>query len=240
MSLNMQTFKYKALILVLLWLNPTWLSADPLPETLELIYEVSFGVAELGSLRTLLTKQETHYEAVSETRAEGMASILLGGKVREICQFSIADNAVRPDNYRIIREGEEEFDYSVSFNWDERRVIFNNGNNVVIANGYIVDNCSAPFAFILGGAEVLKRTSLHIVGGKKVRRFENNAVDNELVSTPLGEFNAVKIEQVRFDRPDRKLMIWLAPERNNLPIKIVEQRNSRPDTTMLLTSVDGL
>lgn len=240
MSLSMQSFRRKALIFVLLWFSPAWSGADPLPETLELIYEVSFGVAELGSLRTLLKKQETHYEAVSETRAEGMASILLGGKVREVCQFSITNNAVVPDNYRIIREGKEEFDYSVSFDWDERRVIFNNGNNVVISSGYIVDNCSAPFAFILGGADVLRRTSLHIVGGKKVRRFKNNAIDNEIISTPLGEFNAVKIEQVRFDRPDRKLMIWLAPERNNLPIKIVEQRKSRPDTTMLLTSVEGL
>lgn len=238
----MHALNYKPLMLLLLGLCLVWSrsDADVLPEALELIYKVSFGVAELGSLRTQMKKQETHYEVVSETRAEGMASILLGGKVREMCQFSIVDNAIKPVNYRIIREGQEAFDHAVSFDWNERRVLFNNGDNIVISNGYIVDNCSVPFAFILGGADAFKQTSLHIVGGKKVRRFENSAIANEHISTPLGEFDAIKIEQVRFDRPDRKLVIWLAPERNNLPIKIVEQRKSRPDTTMLLTSVKGL
>lgn len=232
--------RIKLPLLLLLWLSPAWSTGDALPETLELIYEVSFGVAELGSLRTQLKKQEAHYEVVSETRAEGMASILLGGRVREMCQFLIANNAVKPVNYRIIREGKDAFDYSVSFDWDNRRVSFNDGSDVVISNGYIVDNCSVPFAFILGGAEVFKEKPLHIVGGRKVRRFENSAVVTERISTPLGEFNAIKIEQVRFDRPDRKLTIWLVPERNNLPVKIVEQRKSRPDTTMLLTSVTGM
>lgn len=238
----MRTLKWKLLALMLLWLNLAWSisNAGVLPETLELIYKVSFGVAELGSVHTQLKKLETHYEVVSETRAEGMASILLGGTVREMCRFSIVENAIKPVNYRITREGKEAFDYSVSFDWEERRVLFNDGNNIVVSNGYIVDNCSVPFAFILGGAEVFKQTSLHIVGGKKIRRFENSAIASEHISTPLGEFDAIKIEQVRFDRPDRKLMVWLAPERNNLPVKIVEQRQSRPDTTMLLTSVKGL
>lgn len=215
-------------------------SADTLPTTLELVYEVSFGVAELGSLSSKLKKQTNHYEVTSETRAEGMASILLGGTVREMCKFSVDDNAIKPAHYRIIREGRDAFDYSVSFNWDERRVLFSDGTDIVISDGYIVDNCSVPFAFIIGGATTFKQKTLHIVGGKKVRRFENNLIENEQVSTPLGKFDAVKIEQVRFGRPDRKLTIWLATDRNNLPIKIVEQRKSRPNTTMLLKSVEGL
>ena len=231
---------WKLLLLSALLLNPAWSKADALPETLELVYEVRFGVAELGSLHTQMRKQQAHYEVVSETRAEGMALILLGGKVREICQFSIADNAVKPVHYRIIREGQEAFDYSVSFDWQGGRVSFNDGNDVVISNGYVVDNCSVPFAFILGGAEAFREGPLHIVGGRKVRRFENSTIVAESISTPLGQFDAIKIEQVRFDHPDRKLTIWLAPGRNNLPIKIVEQRKSRPATTMLLTSVTGL
>ena len=214
--------------------------ADILPTNLELIYEVSFGVAELGSLSSKLKKQTDHYEVTSETRAEGMASILLGGTVREMCQFSIDNNAIKPAHYRIVREGRDAFDYSVSFNWDERRVMFSDGSDIVISDGYIVDNCSVPFAFIIGDPATFKQKTLHIVGGKKVRRFENSLIENEQVSTPLGKFDAIKIEQVRFDRPDRKLTIWLAPDRSNLPIKIVEQRKSRPDTTMLLKSVEGL
>lgn len=224
----------------MLGLNPAWSTADDLPDALEMTYAVSFGVAELGSLHTELKKQENHYEAVSETRAEGMAAILLGGKVKEMCRFSTIDNAVKPSNYRIIREGQDAFDYSVSFDWDKRLLSFDDGGAVTMSKGYIVDNCSVPFAFILGGADMFRETSLHIVGGKKVRQFKNNAITSEHIVTPLGEFDAVKVEQVRFDRPDRKLTFWLALERNNLPVKIEEQRSGRSKTTMLLTSVKGL
>lgn len=238
----MNIVKWKLLLLFLMGISLSWSksNADTLPANLELVYEVSFGVAELGSLSSKLTKQTNHYEVISETRAEGMASILLGGTVREMCKFSVDKNAIKPAHYRIIRKGRDAFDHSVSFNWNERRVLFSDGTDIVISDGYIVDNCSVPFAFIIGGAATFKQKTLHIVGGKKVRRFENNSIENAQVSTPLGKFDAVKIEQVRFDRPDRKLTIWLAPNRSNLPIKIVEQRKSRPDTTMLLKSVEGL
>lgn len=238
----MNSTKWTSSLLLLVGISIGWPAskADTLPTNLELVYEVSFGVAELGSLSSTLKKQTNHYEVTSETRAEGMASILLGGTVREMCQFSIDNNAIKPAHYRIVREGRDAFDYSVSFNWDERRVKFSDGSDVVISDGYIVDNCSVPFAFIIGGPATFKQKTLHIVGGKKVRRFENSLIENEQVSTPLGKFDAVKIEQVRFDRPDRKLTIWLALNRSNLPIKIVEQRKSRPDTTMLLKSVEGL
>ena len=214
--------------------------ADSLPESMELIYKVSLGAAELGSLSSKLERRGDHYEVTAETRAEGMASILLGGTVREICRFSIDRNQVTPDSYRIIREGRDAFDRSASFDCEGRRVLFSNGMNVVISDGYIVDNCSLPFAFIIGGASTFEQRTLHIVGGNKVRRFEIPDISREQLNTSLGEFDTVRIEHVRFERPDRKLSVWLAPQRHNLPIKIVEKRKSRPDTTMILKSVEGL
>ena len=227
-------------VLIFVTIHGSKATAVNLPDSLDLEYEVSLGVAELGSLKAKLSRQADHYEVTAETYAEGMASILLGGTVREICQFTVKDGVVIPRHYRIIREGKDAFDRSVTFNWNERKVTFSSGADTVIYDGYIVDNCSVTFAFIAGGPTIFEERTLHIVGGKKVRRFENLDITDEQVTTPLGEFDTVRIEQVRFDKPDRKLIIWLAPERNNLPVKIVDQRKSRPDTIMLLKSVEGL
>lgn len=227
-------------ILIVLAMHGLRTAAASLPDSLGLVYEVSLGVAELGSLKAELTRQADHYQVTAETYAEGMASILLGGTVREICRFNVENGIVTPRHYRIIREGKDAFDRSVSFDWDQRRVMFSSGIDMVISDGYVVDNCSVTFAFIVGGPAIFEERTLHIVGGKKVRRFENLGVSDEQVTTPLGEFDTIRIEQVRFDKPDRKLIIWLAPARNNLPVKIVDQRKSRPDTIMLLKSVEGL
>ena len=238
----MNIIQWRRLLLLSVGLCFIWSqsSVAALPETLELEYEVRYGIFKLGSLSSRLKKQSDQYKVTNETHAEGVAAVLLGGTVRETCEFSIDNNVVTPTRYRIVREGKDTFDYSMSFNADKRRVSFNNGTNVILSEGYIVDNCSVTFAFILGGANAFKEKTLHIIGAKKVRRFENNQIEKQEVSTPLGKFDAVKIEQVRFDRPDRKLLVWLDPNRHNLPLKIVEQRKSRPDTTMLLKSVKGL
>lgn len=232
----------KYLVTILATLPFLWNSAvaEGLPDSMELIYKVSLGVAELGNLISTLERKDDVYEVTAETRAEGMASILLGGTVRELCRFSTDNNVLTPESYRIMREGKEAFDRTVSFDWDERKVMFSNGMNLVISDGYIVDNCSIPYALIVGGASTFEQRTLHIVGGKKIRRFENLSITEETVTTPLGEFDTLRIEQVRFDRPDRKLNIWLAPDKHNLPVKIVEQRKSRPDTTMVLKSYEGL
>lgn len=215
-------------------------AAQSLPDSIELEYEVTLGAAELGDLSSKLTKLDDYYEVTAETHAEGMASILLGGTAREYCRFTVDNNVVRPESYRIVREGQEAFDHKAEFNWDERAVHFSNGEKIVISDGYIVDNCSIPFALIAGGASTFENRVLHIVGGTKVRKFENLGISRERIKTALGEFDTVKIEQVRFERPDRKLTFWLAPDRHNLPVKIMEQRRSRPDTIMLLKSVKGL
>ena len=215
-------------------------AAQSLPDFIELEYEVTLGAAELGSLSSKLTKKDGYYEVTAETHAEGMASILLGGTAREYCRFTIDDNVVVPESYRIVREGQDAFDRKAGFNWDERTVQFSNGEKFVISDGYIVDNCSIPFAIIAGGASTFENRVLYIVGGAKVRRFENLSISKERVKTALGEFDTIKIEQVRFERPGRKLTFWLAPDRHNLPVKIMEQRKSRPETIMLLKSVKGL
>lgn len=230
------------LLLLVTALPVPWSDAEAggLPDSMELVYKVSLGVAELGSLISTLEQRGDGFVVTAETRAEGMASILLGGTVREICRFTTDDNVLTPESYRIVREGKDEFDRSVSFDWSKRSLTFSNGDSIVISDGYIVDNCSVPYAFIVGGASTFQRRTLHVVGGKKVRRFENLSVENDTVKTPLGEFETVRIEQVRFDRPDRRLTIWLAPDKHNLPVKIVERRKSRPDTTMVLKSYEGL
>lgn len=214
--------------------------AQSLPDTIELEYKVTLGAAELGGLSSKLTKKDGYYEAIAETHAEGMASILIGGTVREYCRFTVDDNVVTPESYRIVREGQDAFDRQAGFNWDERAVEFSNGEKIIISDGYIVDNCSIPFALIAGGASTFENRLLYMVGGSKVRKFYNLGISRERVQTAQGEFDTVKIEQVRFERPDRKLTFWIAPDRHNLPVKIVEQRKSRPDTTMLLKSVKGL
>ena len=221
----------------LLW--PAAGAANGLPDQLTLRYSVRLGSAELGSLLTQLTRKEQRFQVESETRAEGVAAILLGGELRESCEFEVKANQIRPLRYEVEREGRRGYRRHAEFRWPVNQVAFSSGLTAEIPNGYILDNCSVPFAFMLGGSEPFRETALHIVGGKRIRNFEHIGVTTEELKTPFGKIPSVRIEQRRTDNPTRRLIVWLAPSQHNLPVKMVEKRKSRV-VTMVLKSVQGL
>ncbi len=214
-------------------------SGELLPEELTLQYRVSLGSAELGSLSTRLRRTGDVYIVDSRTQAEGLASILLGGDVKESCMFSVKANEVQTRNYEVIREGRRGYRHSVKFDWQAGTIQFKNGETRPLPNGYTVDNCSVPFAFMVGKPDTFTNRTMHIVGGNRIRHFTNLSITEERLATPLGVLDSIRIEQQRHGRPERTFTVWVAPSRGNLPVKIVERRPSRV-TTMLLTSVSGL
>ncbi len=214
-------------------------AAGELPEQLTLRYSVQLGTAKLGSLLTQLTRHSDRFRVESETRVEGVAAILLGGEVRETCEFEVEANQVRPLRYEVEREGPKGYRRQAEFHWPANQVAFSSGETSAIPNGYTLDNCSVPFAFMLGGSEVFSQTALHIVGGRRIRNFEHIGVTREELKTPFGKIPSIRIEQRRTDNPTRKLIVWLAPGQHNLPVKMVEKRTSRV-ITMVLESVQGL
>ena len=219
---------------------PHWVRAEALPAVLELQYSVSVGMAQLGSLLTELRRDGEGYQVRSETRAEGMASILLGGSLRENCRFTVTDDHLQPNLYEVVREGRRAYQRSATFDWGSGQIRFSHGEEIAIPDdGYVVDNCSVPFAFMVSGSAVFDRQNLHVVGGKRIRHYESVKVVHEDLETPLGQLDTIRIEQRRVGKPERTLTIWVAPDRRNLPVKIVEQRKSRT-TTMMLRSVSGI
>lgn len=213
--------------------------SDLLPEELTLQYRVSLGSAELGSLSTRLRRSGNVYQVDSRTQAEGLASILLGGDVTESCVFSVNANEVQTRNYEVTREGKRGYRRSVKFDWHAGTIQFKGGDTRPLPKGYTLDNCSVPFAFMVGTRATFLDRMMHIVGGNRIRHFTNSSITEERLATPLGVLDSIRIEQQRYDRPDRTFTVWVAPSRGNLPVKIVERRPSRV-TTMLLTSVSGL
>ncbi len=229
-----------SILLICLALTPL-LSArsEVLPEELTLQYRVSLGSAELGSLSTRLRRAGDVYQVDSRTRAEGLASILLGGDVKESCVFSVKAHEIQTQNYEVTREGRRGYRHTVKFDWHAGTIQFKGGDTRPLPNGYTLDNCSVPFAFMVGKPDTFINRMMHIVGGNRIRHFTNLSITEERLATPLGVLDSIRIEQQRHGRPERTFTVWVAPTRGNLPVKIVEKRPSRV-TTMLLTSVSGL
>lgn len=217
-------------------------AAQTLPESVQLTYNVKLYDTELGNLVTRLSRDGSTYKVESETRAEGLASILLGGTLREQCEFVLSDSLeLKPRLYSIEKEGSDPYMHSAEYFWEDNEVRYDSGRSVHIPlEGYVIDNCAVPFAFAAAEDIALQEYPyLHILGGKRMRHYEDIKVSRETVKVPSGTYETIRIDQQRVDSDDKTLTVWVAPAEQNLAVKIEERRSFRV-TTMELLKAEGL
>lgn len=213
-----------------------------LPNSAKLTYDVSLYNTELGFLITTIDRRGNMYHVRSDTRAEGLAAILLGGSLHEECDFSVSGSLeVKPQRYTIEKDGRDSYTHSAHFLWAKMKVRYQDGNVLDIPQaGYVIDNCTVPFAFAAANSMSLKGYRyIHILGGETMRHFEEIRISRETIRVPAGKFDTVRIDQQRVGEPDKTLSIWVAPDKQNIAVKIVERRKFRV-TTMALTASDGV
>ncbi|MEO0369592.1 MAG: DUF3108 domain-containing protein [Pseudomonadota bacterium] len=191
-----------------------------------------FGKATLGRIETQLTEREGQYYVDSHTKAQGMAAILVGN-FRESCQFEIIEGRAVSRSYSGGRPKKQE--YLVGFDWQNRKVNFNEQESLDMPSGYIVDNCNMPFAIALLENSELSE-AIYIVDGKKtrIRGYKLVSRSKELLTTKLGQLETTKVVLEREFRSDKKLSLWLSKQHHFLPVKVEEIRKDRT-TTMLIT-----
>lgn len=201
--------------------------------TIDLVSD-KYGNARLGKVETQLSQSgESSYQVASATKAQGIAAILLGNNYREACDFEIDNGRAVSKTYAGGRR--DLSDYQVEFDWQARKIMFDDGETMDIPQGYVVDNCNMLFAAaLLKDVEELE-DSLYIVDGKKkrIRGYRLKSASDERLETDLGEFTTRKIVFERELKPERTLTFWLSPEYSYVPLKMVERRRKRTTTFMV-------
>lgn len=189
-----------------------------------------FGNATLGKVETNLSTTENGYLIESVTKAQGMAAIIIGSNLQEACEFDIIDGQAVSKRYSGGRIGKT--DYSVAYDWEQRKVKFDSGDSLDMPKGYLVDNCMFWFAAALLKGEGFSEQSTYVVDGKskRIRGFVLRTKSDETIETLVGSKEVVKVVLERELRPGRTLTFWLSPDDQYLPLRIEESRKSRTIT----------
>lgn len=197
----------------------------------------SFGNATLGKIESKLTKTDKGYAVISVTKAQGMAAIIIGSNEQQKCEFEIANGRAVTMTYGGGRVGKD--DYTVDFDWPERKVTFGSGEAIDMPQGYVVDNCMMPFAAALLKGQGLDGEAMYVVDGKKkrIRGYNLSSTSEEIIDTVLGPKKTVKMVLAREFKPEVTFTLWLSEDNQFLPLKIEEKRKSRT-TTLMVNSLE--
>lgn len=199
----------------------------------------TFGNATLGKIESTLTKTDSGYSVITVTKAQGMAAIIMGSNEQQICEFDINEGRAVTKTYGGGRIGKS--DYTVDFDWPERKVSFSTGETIDMPQGYVVDNCMMPFATAVLKGEGLSDESMYVVDGKKkrIRGYTLSSTTEEILDTVLGPQKTVKMVLAREFKPNVTFTFWLSTENQYLPLKIEEKRKSRT-TTMVVNNLERI
>ncbi len=201
------------------------------PVSIEYKIRISkFGNAILGRVQSSLSTTESGYTIESVTKAQGMALLLMQSNLQESCEFEVVDGRAVARNYT--GGTVDKMQYSVGYDWDNRKVNLSDQESLDMPQGYVVDNCIMWFATALLKGNLPEQERIYVVDGKskRIRGYKLRSKGDETISTSLGDRDTLKVVLERELRPNRTLTFWLSKTDQFLPVRIEESRKSRTTT----------
>jgi len=194
-------------------------------------YTVNIFGSNLGEVHTRIRHDDKGFDIHSVTKAEGAASLLMGGDLLQDCKFSTSDQKIVLNSSVTEKLGSKSFKSSVALDHKNNKISFagKDGNKKIdIPSGYIVDSCNFQFAAAYTAKEILKNQTIYVIGGKRnrIKGYIFKSESQETLKTPLGEIEATKIVLERELNPEKQFIFWVSEKHPFFPLKMMDKRKS--------------
>ena len=184
------------------------------PKEVEVVYQVARNGMALAEVSQRLTHDGRSYR-LSETW-KGKGFLAGRGDIERSSHGAVAADGLRPLKFEDKRPKRDalhaEFDPAAKTPTLQRQ-----------------DQLS--FMWTLAFSPPRDLVTASVADGKRVTSYTYKVAGREKVKTPAGEFNALKLVKQKDSPEDKTTEIWLAAERNYVPVRIliVDEDGSRTD-----------
>lgn len=188
-------------------------------------YEAHTNGMRGNAERHLVSLGENNYRLNVSLEAK-MAGINIGD-LEQASEFSFQDGRIVPHHYSYLISGISHQAETVSFNWDAKVALSTDDDQswTLTLDGPVLDQLSAQLALarnLVGNNDDILEVVL--VDGGEVEAQRYRVLGEEILETPMGKLNCVKLERIRASDNGRQTLIWFAKDWHNLLARI-EQKN---------------
>lgn len=212
-----------------------------LPAPLELRYVLSYGGMQVGHMtRTLVRDADGTYVHRSRSVPEGALRMFTSVEWFEEGRFEIVKGAVRPLSFLEYRVGADKpHRHSASFDWKNKAIHYAGWPDVALPAG-TQDQGSIVYALMLNPPKAGREHRVFVSTGKKLREYRYHETGTETINTLFGPLPTRIIERrpLASDKDREIFRVWLAPTRQNLPVRISTEKRGQ-DTRLELEAVTG-
>lgn len=213
----------RIVILILFILPSASLLAETIPD-FSANYAIKLNGIQAGELkRSLVTNADGSRLFKSETQAKGVFAFFKPEVILETSLWSNDAQKIKPLAYRYSRTGgKKDKTVILDFDWSANQLHIDDKKQPwsLTLKDDTLDKLLYQLALMSDLTDQQDHFHYHIADGGKIKQYLITKISTEIISTPLGNIEAVKLTRERSRSKDRQTTLWCAPALNYLPVML--------------------
>jgi len=215
-----------------------WFCAGALaapPAQVEIDYEVLRNGNAMVEVVDRFQQNGGTYRVVEEWHGKGVFALL--GGITRTSSGTIAGGVLRPKEFSDVRTGRDPA--RAVFDWTGKRLTLESHgkSRTQPMPAHAQDKLSMLYAL---GFDVGRKNPITInaTDGKGVSRYVFDIEGKQMIQTPAGKFDALRLVKRKDGPDDHGTEIWLAPNRGYLPVRILITDKDGTRIDQVVTRID--
>ncbi|MFZ5573700.1 MAG: DUF3108 domain-containing protein [Pseudomonadota bacterium] len=196
--------------------------ASSAPQQMRLVFDLYRNGHKLGQVTDSFDRSGNRYTLVSETRAAGPLEMLWPGAIRLESSGAITAQGLQPAQFQHARSDAPHKLASASLDWAQRRIDFRYKGQTRTVDGLqdgAQDQLSQLYQFMFM-PRLPAELALQVVSGRDLNDYRYVQTDGGMVATPLGSLRTRQYQRVGQQPDEKAITVWVAPARDNLPVRV--------------------
>ncbi|SFF43404.1 Protein of unknown function [Fontimonas thermophila] len=161
------------------------------------------------------------------------------GAPREISRFCLRDGEIESRHFQYVNDKREAESFMLDFDWRRNEVKTLKGGVMTVRelpgrayDRFVIREAVRLWVIRHAAGEAPAQAEFTMVDDDRMKTYRFAVVGREIVKTPAGSFDAIRID--RIDDPRRPFHYWLAPSRDYVPVKLEHLKKGKVELRMTL------
>jgi len=210
------------------------------PATVKAGYDVYRDGLHIVTMQETFEQGDGKYHIVSESDPVGVLALLVRTRLKVVSNGTVTPAGLRPEQFDYGRLDDASKSVSATFDWSAGllRMAFDGRNETAPILAGAQDGLSVMYQFMFLQADNLRDLAFQMTrNGRKIEHYNYQLAGNERLDTKLGTLNTLHLVKKR-EANDNAVEIWLAPERNFFPVKLLIVENDGTKYEQVITRLE--
>ena len=200
-----------------------------MPSEFQAIYNAQLKQVDGQVMMTLKKEQDNLYSYEIITRPSGFWRIIIDGSIREKSIFILNNGVVQSKTYELTDTIRSKPRQSLAtFDWDNLLLsgYYKDRKFELPLNIDIIDRAVLQIAIIANSHQDINSAEYYILDKDKIKKVQVSKKEMVSIRVPFGQFEAIEISHAS-EKSDSINSLWLAPELDYIPIKIIQKEDGK-------------